>query len=236
MQLAPIYPVLYRYINPLFPKCLWHGASDEKAIALTFDDGPHPEYTPKLLEVLDRYQIQATFFWLGVCVQRNPTLAKEVFQRGHEIGLHGYTHQSFPRLSTTQLKQSLLKTQEAIADACEIDPEKIRDVRPPNGLFTPRILKQLELWDYRVVMWTVVPEDWLCPGISVVCQRTMAQVHSGALIVLHDGYYGGKDVAATTANLIPQLLDQGYRFVGVNDFWQRKLPQLTPPNLNLNSK
>lgn len=222
MQLALLYPVLYRFLSPLFPECLWQGTTNEKAIALTFDDGPHYEYTPKLLAVLDQYQIKASFFCLGVCVHRNPELTKEVFQRGHSIGLHGYSHQSFPLLSTTQLKQSLLKTQQAIAEACQIDQEQIRDVRPPNGLFTPRILRQLHSWNYRVVMWTVVPEDWVCPGISLVCQRTMAQVSSGALIVLHDGYYGGRDVTATTANLIPQLLDKGYRFVKVNDFWQQR--------------
>ncbi|ACK70408.1 polysaccharide deacetylase [Gloeothece citriformis PCC 7424] len=227
MQLAPVYPLLYRVLHPLFPKCLWHGATEQKTIALTFDDGPHPQYTPKLLAVLDRYQIEASFFWLGVCVQRNPELANEVFQRGHGIGLHGYTHQSFPRLSTDELKQSLLNTQNAIADACQIDGHLIRDVRPPNGLFMPRQLRQLDQWGYRVVMWTVVPEDWVCPGISVVEERTLAQVNSGAIIVLHDGYYGGKDVAAITANLIPQLLDQGYQFVSVNEFWQQR--QLTKP-------
>ncbi|WP_013322627.1 polysaccharide deacetylase family protein [Gloeothece verrucosa] len=227
MQLAPVYPVIYRLLNPLFPNCLWHGPTDEGAIALTFDDGPDPQYTPKLLAVLEQYQIQASFFWLGVCVQRNPELAKEVFLRGHWIGLHGYTHQSFPRLNTNELKNSLRITRELIADAIQIEPKKIRDVRPPNGLFTPAILRQLQEWDYRVVMWTVVPEDWLCPGISLVCQRTMAQVKGGSLIVLHDGYYGGRDVTATTANLIPQLLDKGYQFVSVNDFWQRKLTART---------
>lgn len=221
MQFAPVYPVLYRVLSPLFPNCLWHGPTDEKVIALTFDDGPHPEYTPKLLGVLEQYQVKASFFCLGVCVQRNPELAKEVFQRGHWLGLHGYTHQSFPRLTTTQLKDSLLKTQRVIAEATQIEPEQIRDVRPPNGLFTPRILQQLHQWDYRTTMWTVVPEDWVSPGIAIVCQRTMAQVSSGSLIVLHDGYYGGRDVTAITASLIPQLLDQGYRFVSVNDFWQR---------------
>lgn len=62
MQLAPVYPVIYRLLNPLFPNCLWHGPTDEGAIALTFDDGPDPQYTPKLLAVLEQYQIQASFF------------------------------------------------------------------------------------------------------------------------------------------------------------------------------
>jgi peptidoglycan/xylan/chitin deacetylase (PgdA/CDA1 family) len=119
------------------------------------------------------------------------------------------------------LKQSLQKTQEAIAQACQIPPENIRDVRPPNGLFTPQTLSLLHQWNYRPVMWSVVPEDWERPGVSVVVQRVLRQVQNGSLIVLHDGYCGGQDVAETTARLIPQLLQQGYHFVTIDQLWQQ---------------
>ncbi len=223
MQLAPLYPIVHRILKPTFPDCLWRGSDASPTIALTFDDGPHPDYTPQLLEVLDRYQVRASFFWLGSCVDRNPTLAREVYQRGHWLGLHGYYHHSFPFLSTVALKQSLVKTQAAIAQVCQLDPDKIRDVRPPNGLFTPQVLQRLHRERYRVVMWTVVPEDWVRPGIAAVRQRVMENVQNGALIVLHDGYWGGEDVARITADLIPRLLDQGYRFVSVDQMWQQKL-------------
>ena len=224
MQLAPLYPILHRILKPTFPDCLWRGSDASPTIALTFDDGPHPDYTPQLLQVLDRYQVRASFFWLGSCVDRDPALAREVYQRGHWLGLHGYYHHSFPFLSAVALKQSLVKTQAAIAQACQLHPDKIRDVRPPNGLFTPQVLQRLHRERYRVVMWTVVPEDWVRPGIAAVRQRVMANVQNGALIVLHDGYWGGQDVAQITADLIPRLLEQGYRFVSVDQMWQQKLP------------
>lgn len=230
MQLAPLYPILYKILKPSFPNCLWAGATNSRAIALTFDDGPHPQYTPELLQVLDRYNIPASFFWLGVCVDRAPTVAREVYQRGHWVGLHGYDHRSFPFLEPEVLKQSLEKTQEAIRAAlatasrdsrsCQIHSDNIRDVRPPNGLFTPQTLSLLHQWNYRPVMWSVVPEDWERPGVSVVVQRVLRQVQNGSLIVLHDGYYGGQDVAQTTAQLIPLLLQQGYYFVTINQIWQ----------------
>lgn len=230
MQLAPLYPILYKILKPSFPSCLWTGATNSRAIALTFDDGPHPQYTPELLKVLDHYNIPASFFWLGVCVDKSPSVAREVYQRGHWIGLHGYYHQSFPLLSPALLKQSLEKTQDAIRAAlattapntrfCQVDRENIRDVRPPNGLFTPQTLSLLHQWNYRPVMWSVVPEDWVCPGISVVVQRVLHQVQNGSLIVLHDGYCGGQDVVQTTAQLIPQLLQQGYQFVTIDQLWQ----------------
>jgi peptidoglycan/xylan/chitin deacetylase (PgdA/CDA1 family) len=227
MQLAPLYPLLHKLLKPSFSHCLWTGESHNQTIALTFDDGPHPQYTPKLLEVLDQYQITASFFWLGVCVQRYPEVAQAVWQRGHWIGLHGYDHQSFPQLHTNQLKQTLHQTQVAIADACQIDPQyvkqHVRDVRPPNGLFTPQTLQHLEQWNYRPVMWSVVPEDWVRPGVATVVQRVLNQTHNGSLIVLHDGYHGGADVAEVVAQIIPQLLRQGYSFVTVNDFWQSRI-------------
>jgi len=221
MQLAPLFPIFYRILKPTFPNCLWCGDADSKMIALTFDDGPHPQYTPELLKVLDRYNITASFFWLGACVNRSPSLAKEVCDRGHWIGLHGYDHQNFPMLSPMELKHSLEKTQAAIYNACDLAPEKVRDVRPPNGLFTPTTLKLLEQWNYRPVMWSVVPEDWVRPGVAIVAQRILQQVCNGSLIVLHDGACGGQDIAATTAILIPQLIQQGYQFVTVDTLWRR---------------
>jgi peptidoglycan/xylan/chitin deacetylase (PgdA/CDA1 family) len=225
MQFAPLYPVLHRILHPLFPGCLWVGNSTDRTVALTFDDGPHPEYTPQLLQVLDRHEVPVSFFWLGVCVARSPAIARAIFERGHWIGLHGYTHRSFPLLSQTELRQSLTATQEAIAQACGVPvPEiyrQVRDVRPPNGLFTPRILKLLQQWSYRPVMWSVVPEDWVCPGIPVVLQRLRTQTCSGSLIVLHDGVCGGQDVAAIADVLISDLLEQGYRFVTIDQLWQQ---------------
>lgn len=222
MQLAPAYPVLYQALKPLFPGCLWSGDEQCRTIALTFDDGPHPYYTPQLLDVLDRYNIPASFFWLGACVKRSPAIARTVYERGHWIGLHGYDHQSFPLLSAAALKQTLRQTQTEITDACQLSPTAVRDVRPPNGFFTPRTLALLQQWQYRSVMWSVVPEDWVQPGVVTVVQRVLNQVQNGSIIVLHDGYNGGADVAQTVTQLLPLLLNQNYRFVTVDHLWQAR--------------
>ncbi len=216
MQLAPLFPIFYQILKPTFPNCLWCGDRNSKMIALTFDDGPHPQYTPQLLKVLDRYNIPASFFWLGACVNHSPGIAALVCDKGHAIGLHGYDHRNFPMLSPHDLKHSLEKTQAAIYNACHLQPEQVRDVRPPNGLFTPETLKLLRQWNYRPVMWSVVPEDWVLPGAATVVQRVLQQVEGGSLIVLHDGMCGGQDVAVTTQILIPRLLEQGYQFVTVD--------------------
>ncbi|MBE9228468.1 polysaccharide deacetylase family protein [Phormidium sp. LEGE 05292] len=224
MQLAPVFPILYHILQPTFPSCLWSGSVKEPIVALTFDDGPHPQYTPQLLEVLDKYEIPASFFWLGVCVERSPEVAKAVYQRGHWVGLHGYNHQMFTSFTAPILKQNLAKTQLAIAQACQLDLDYVqtsmRDVRPPNGVFTPQILKSLQSWNYRPVMWSVVPEDWVLPGVAIVVQRVLSQVRNGSLIVLHDGLFGGADVAQSTDLIVKKLLQRGFKFVTVEQLWQ----------------
>ncbi|MGA7934207.1 MAG: polysaccharide deacetylase family protein [Kovacikia sp.] len=222
MQFAPLYPLLYKVLKPQFPGCLWSGSEKSRNIALTFDDGPHPQYTPELLKVLDHYSISASFFCLGVCVNRAPAIAKAIYDRGHWLGVHGYDHRSFPLLSSPELKRTLQQTQSEIASACQITPEFIRDVRPPNGLFTPKTLSLLNQWNYRPVMWSVVPEDWVTPGINTVIRRVLKQVRNGSLIVLHDGYHGGEDVAETANQLIPMLIQQDYRFVTVHQLWKTR--------------
>ncbi len=218
-MLAPVLPLLHRLLQPTFPGCLWAGNPKRREIALTFDDGPHPQYTPPLLRVLDRYGVQASFFWLGAWVARTPETARAVSAAGHWLGLHGYDHRSFAWLSAAQLRQTLLRTQAAIEQACKIDSERLRDVRPPNGLFTPQTLHHLDQWGYRSVMWSVVPVDWERPGVPVVARRVLDQTGAGSILVLHDGPCGGPDVAATTEQILPPLLAQGYRFVTIDQLW-----------------
>ena len=230
LSFAPTYPLIHQALKPLFPGCLWAGKENDRTIALTFDDGPHPDYTPQLLKQLERYSVTASFFWLGACVQRSPAIARAVYTQGHWVGLHGYDHRSFPLLSESALKETLIKTQAEITHACQLPPTAVRDVRPPNGLFTPRTLALLHQWQYRSVMWSVVPEDWVRPGITTVVQRILQQVKNGAIIVLHDGADGGADVAETVAQLLPLLLAQGYRFVTIQQLWEERS---TPHSLSV---
>ena len=224
LEFAPVYPVLYRVLSTIFPHCLWQGNPHQRQIALTFDDGPHPDYSLALLDCLDQLNIPASFFWLGQCVQRYPAVARAIAAAGHEVGLHGYTHRAFPRFSANELQQSLLATQWAIAMAIGQSLDQVRqqarNVRPPNGLFLPQTLHHLRQGGYRPVMWSVVPEDWVEPGVDRVCQRILRQVHNGAIIVLHDGVYGGAAVAATVRQIVPQLRDQGYELVTVEQLYR----------------
>ncbi|OCR01263.1 chitooligosaccharide deacetylase NodB-like protein [Oscillatoriales cyanobacterium USR001] len=221
MALAPIFPIIHPILKRIFPNCLWTGDINRREIALTFDDGPHPQHTPKLLKVLEQNQIKASFFLLGLLVHSYPQITKDIYENGHWIGLHGYAHKSFPLLTQKELKLSLENTENSIYQACGLAPELICDVRPPNGIITSHQLNLLTAWNYRPVMWSVVPEDWAKPGVSKVTNRVIKQTVNGSIIVLHDGYYGGEDVALSAATIIPILLDKGYKFVTIDRMWQQ---------------
>jgi peptidoglycan/xylan/chitin deacetylase (PgdA/CDA1 family) len=184
-------------------------------VALTYDDGVHPQFTPPLLEVLAAEGVVGNFFLLGQQVAAHPQLVRQVWHQGHWLGLHGYQHRSFPRLGAAELRSQLIQTQGLLAQATGEPSEAFRALRPPNGIVTPQVMTRLRDWGYRVVMWSVVSEDWRSPGVDTVVHRTLEQVHPGAIIVLHDGALGGQDAAAITAKLIPQLRDRGYSFVSL---------------------
>ena len=220
-QILPsaLYPLLHQSLKTLFPEALWELPADphRRQVALTFDDGPHPEHTPALLRVLQEFQVPATFFVLGERVQRWPHLARQIRQQGHGIGLHGWRHRSFTQLSPSELHNSLRRSQATLVTACGGIPEEYRAVRPPNGLFWPQTLVDLRRWGFFPVMWSVVPEDWLEPPVALVVERVLAQVRPGSLIVLHDGVRGGSQVAEATRHLIPALREKGFDFVGLPD-------------------
>jgi peptidoglycan/xylan/chitin deacetylase (PgdA/CDA1 family) len=111
----PLHVLLRRH----FPQALWNGPGDHRAIALTFDDGPHPQDTPRLLELLARQQVRATFFQVGKQVAEYPDLVRQVAEAGHQIGMHGYRHRAFPLESAAILRGHLAHTQFLIAQACQ---------------------------------------------------------------------------------------------------------------------
>lgn len=214
------YSTLHRTLSSRFPGCLWTGDPSKRQVALTFDDGPHRRFTPGLLKVLDRWQIQASFFILGCQVDNTPEIARDLYQAGHWIGLHGYWHRPF--FSTIKLKEDLERTCLALAYTCNLDSTSIRDVRPPFGIFTPNTLNALIDWGYRPVMWQVLADDSMGPGTSVIVQRIVQQTTNGALIVLHDGNDGCGNVAEATDRIVQCLSGEGYQFVTVDDLWKTR--------------
>ncbi len=198
------------------PEILYKGNEGIRQFALTFDDGPHPQDTARLLDVLERHQVRATFHLVGRSVERYPDLVRQVHRCGHQLALHCYRHIPFPLEKPTALRTGLVRSQNAIASAADIPPTSIRDLRPPYGLLTNRNLSQLVDWGFRLVMWSCLPPHWMQPaGWSI--RQVMAAAVPGAVIALHDGHGHGKRVARIVDEVIPRIQSLGFEFITVEE-------------------
>jgi peptidoglycan/xylan/chitin deacetylase (PgdA/CDA1 family) len=211
----------YRAMKNQYPAILWFGDESYREIAITFDDGPHPKDTPQVLETLAKYNIHATFFLVGKYVEHYPDLVKQIYQSGHQLGIHGFRHLPFPLENRVTLQTQLDRTRNAMANVCGISPEATKDLRPPYGAFTQESEHMLAEWGYRLVMWNNIPPHWMQP-VSWTISQILDQIHPGSIIVLHDGHGHGTKVAQILDIIIPKLKTQGYGFVTIEQMRERK--------------
>lgn len=181
---------------------------DIPMVALTFDDGPHKLYTPKLLDGLKERNVKATFFVLGENVEQNPTLIKRMSKEGHLIGSHTYSHVQLTKLSIAQAEEEIHKANHAIYEACNLYP---RFVRPPYGSWN----KQLEeKTDMSAVLWNVDPYDWKVQDTNKIVKEVLTNVEDGSIILLHDIYETSVDAAL---EIVDELKKQGYLFATIEE-------------------
>lgn len=186
------------------------------AVALTFDDGPDPLYTPQILDTLDRFHARATFFVVGTQAERYPSLLRQIQRRGHEVGTHSYRHQDLTSLSREALARDLSRADAAITRAIGQHPT---DLRPPYGFVNSLVLEEAARLGYRVILWTDEHDtrDWRRPDSAVIVQRALAHVKNGMILLLHDS--GGNRTQTTRAlpDILTALQARGFRFVTVDE-------------------
>jgi peptidoglycan-N-acetylglucosamine deacetylase len=195
---------------------------DGPYIAMTFDDGPSAENTPRLLDILKQRNIKATFFLLGENVVQNPEIVKRMLAEGHEIGNHSWDHPQLSKLSDDRVTSELTRTSDAIREACGYTPKVMR---PPYGAITKRqrdwIAEKLGL---SIILWSVDPLDWKRPGPLVVSRRILAGAEPGAIILSHDIHKPTVDAMPATFDA---LLAKGFKFVTVSELIAMNKP--APP-------
>ena len=195
---------------------------DQPYIAMTFDDGPSSENTPRLLEMLKQRNIKATFFLIGENAAANPDLVRRILAEGHEIGNHSWTHPQLSKLSDDRVTAEITKTQDAIKDASGYTPTLLR---PPYGAITARQREWIEnQFGLNIILWSVDPLDWKRPGASVITQRILSQVRPGAIILSHDIHKQTIDAMPAT---LDGLISKGYKFVTVTQLIAMNQPK--PP-------
>jgi peptidoglycan-N-acetylglucosamine deacetylase len=181
-----------------------------QCVALTFDDGPHPSLTPKLLEILAREKVKATFYMLGHMVQQSPTIAKAVSNAGHEIGNHSYSHPNLTHLSAREVRVQIERTDEVILAATGMKPKTLR---APYGAVTPKIEA---MFNRPFVGWGEHGDtlDWKHVNATLVA-RAGAAIPPGEIMLMHD-------IHATTVAAVPSIIQKlkarGFSFVTVSEF------------------
>jgi peptidoglycan/xylan/chitin deacetylase (PgdA/CDA1 family) len=208
--------LFYAWLQKRHPQALYYGDAARRELALTFDDGPHPRDTPRVLEVLAKHNVQATFFLIGQNAERYPQLVKEIHQNGHQLGLHCYRHLPFPLERSFILRKQLDHTRRVLAEICGLAPEAICHIRPPYGFFTTRTVSMLDEWGYRLVVWNSMPFHWMQPAHWTI-RQILDEVIPGSVIVLHDGKGHGTKVAQILDVIIPKLKAMSYVFSRIQD-------------------
>lgn len=199
-----------RLIRWRYPDVVWRMPHDERVAYLTFDDGPTPAATERLLTLLDRYDAKASFFLIGREAARQEDLVRAIHAAGHTIGNHTYTHPDAWRLSPDRLLRELERTSATLED---LVGSTVRWMRPPYGHLTTLMRRWALVRRQRIAMWDVMPADWLLPtGVSHLQRRILRSIRPGSLIVLHDNPKSQAATPRALAALLPRLRDEGWQF------------------------
>lgn len=198
-----------------------HGSTK---LALTYDDGPNDPYTLRLLEVLARHGVRATFFLIGRFVKQRPDIVRELVQAGHVVGNHTFSHPNLIFASTRQTRRELEQCEQALNDAVE---EHSRLFRPPFGGRRPNTLRVARAIGLEPVMWNITGFDWRGKPAEYVEQKVRSHVKGGDVILLHDGGPAafGADRSQTviaTDRLIAEFKSQGYEFVTIPEMMAKE--------------
>jgi Predicted xylanase/chitin deacetylase len=182
-------------------------SSDIRRVALTFDDGPHPIYTEPLLDGLKERGVKATFFVTGENASLHPDIIKRMYEEGHLIGNHTYTHIELTKSNREKFKQELVKTNEVLQ---EITGEEVLYVRPPYGAWDKRLETELNMFP---ILWNIDPLDWCTSNSSCITQAVLKKVSENDIILMHDYYKTSVEAALM---IVDELQSQGYEFVTVD--------------------
>lgn len=195
-------------------------AEQKKLVALTFDDGPSGRFTRILLEGLKERDVKATFLLCGYRIEQYPELAHQIFSEGHEIGYHGFSHDSMKGMSRKTIAQELMDTQALLPEDC--DPVFLR---PPGGFVTDGVRQVAQARRLAILSWSVDPRDWATTETASVERSVLGSVQDGDIILLHDMTMSSVRAAL---NIVDSLQKQGFRFVTASELARLRETKIKP--------
>ncbi len=196
-----------RFIKWIFPELLYKINNEQNRVFITFDDGPIPETTPQILDILDAFDAKATFFCLGKNVERYPDLFEMIKQKGHSIGNHTYNHNNGWKTENTEYFQDVEKANAIINSDL---------FRPPYGRLKPSQIKYLKK-KYKIVMWDVISGDFDPDTSKEKCyDNVVKNIEQGSIIVFHDSLKAKDKVLYVLPRVLEKLVNSGYGFGKIN--------------------
>lgn len=192
------------------PGTYYMAHTNEKVVALTFDDGPDPVDTPVILDILKEKNVRATFFILGQAAQDNPNLLRRLVKEGHEIGNHSFKHDY---QQSHLLEEMDLTDQEVFAAT----GTHTYYYRPPGGFVSKSQLAAIKKNGHVVALWSVDSKDWRNPGVNQIVNNVTKNVFPGAIILMHDGGYHRAQTVKALGSIIDALREQGYRLATLSE-------------------
>ena len=195
-------------------------ASEEKYVALTFDDGPSGRFTRRLLEGLEARDAKATFLLCGYRLEQYGGLAAEMASAGHELGVHGYSHRDWRTLSRRNLAEEIRETEELLPEGV-----RIRFLRPPGGFVTDGIRQVAAARNLAILSWSVDPHDWQITDTAAIETSVVDNVRDGDIILLHDMSDSSVDAALA---IVDDLTAAGFQFVTVSELAALRGEKITP--------
>ena len=195
-------------------------AENEKLVALTFDDGPSGRFTRKLLDGLEERGAKATFLLCGYRMEQYPDLTQRIFQKGHEIGLHGYSHKTMKDMCPRDATQEIEKSIALLPEGCQVT-----FLRPPGGLCSECIQSAAEEFGLSLLHWSVDPKDWAIYDTKLIVNNVISHVRDGDVILLHD--MSDSSIEAALA-IVDELQEQGFRFVTASELARARSIILVP--------
>ena len=198
------------------------GRTDEKLIALTFDDGPD-ETTEQILDVLNQFQVKATFFVVGENCRMRPEVLVRISKEGHEIGNHTYKHPKFRGKTKEQIGQEIAETNKTISDIIGREPVLFR---PPGGTVNNNVVEAAKEPQVRIVLWTPESDskDWINPGVGRIIMNVLKSSHAGNIVLMHDGGGNRSQTLYALPEIIRRLKDRGFTFVTVTELMEKAAP------------
>ncbi len=182
-----------------------------KYVALTFDDGPHPSYTPKILDILKKYNAKATFFVLGSRVKSHPSIVARTVAEGSEVGVHTWNHPSLVKCSYPTVRKEMEDTINAIKAASNYTP---RTMRPPYGAINANLVNFFaQEYQMSTIMWSIDTNDWRKPGVQAVINEAVNKARPGSIILIHDIH--GSSYQAVEG-IVSGLINRGFKLVTVS--------------------